>query len=171
MAFMEEFAATGLLSFGLQKIYAALPADERAQYDKLAEEAKAAPPEHSYYWQTHTGIDTEESATHLLLASQVKERGGEMEITDEEAEASSSYVGLMLSLYTAFDLDELPPPGELRRRRWRPHILLRALCERGRATIGSSKRGSTRRALADAKLVFVYESCPYDVFKHIVECL
>lgn len=127
-----------------------------------------------FYWATHTGIESYPEMSHLPLESEVEARTsidapvGALE--EGEVKASQAYVDLMLALYTCIDIDEIPPPGELRRRRWRPHILLRELVARGRAEL-QFKNASKRRAAPDRRLAFIYDECPFELFVKIVSFL
>ena len=81
--------------------------------------------------------------------------------TEKEIDASGYFVGLLRSLYSTITIDDLPVPGALRRRRERhPHILLRELMQKKRATISRGRGSATFR--------FIYDLCSDELFRMIV---
>ena len=113
--------------------------------------------------------EDDDGVAYLPLASTVDARGETQGPNESEVTASLQYVKTILTAYKSIDLRALPRPGALRHRAARqPHVALRALVDRTRASPAAPPLRWTRSSDLLLLTKFVYATCADDIFKVMV---
>ena len=129
-----------------------------------------------FYNNNQTGVDPCPDAACLILQSTLDARAptaeGKKELDEKEQRASEFYTELLLDLYKSIPTEvlfQLPPPGELRRRRELSavrfeHVLTRMLVQR---ELGADKGLRVTRCVTK-RLRWIFCECPDELFALIV---